>query len=120
VNDDQKRHVLVVEDEAMVSMLIEDMVLNLGGQVVGPAAKFEKALSLAREAKIDVAVLDINLAGTLTYPIAKVLKERGIPFVFATGYNEIGLPMDFQGHLVLEKPFSQSDFDQAVSAASPS
>jgi CheY-like chemotaxis protein len=116
MTDNQKSQVLVVEDEAMVSMLIEDMVSDFGGEVVGPVARLDDALTLAREAKIDVAILDLNLAGVLTYPVARLLQERGIPFIFATGYGSSGLMADFQSSPTLQKPFGHNDLEQALSA----
>ncbi len=109
--------VLFVEDEAMISMLIEDMLLDLGVEVVGPASKMADALALAREADIEAAILDINLGGQLTYPVAEVLKERGIPVIFATGYGADGALDRFSGCPTLQKPFSQQDFAEALAAA---
>ncbi|WP_315975084.1 response regulator [Microvirga yunnanensis] len=86
-----KHRILVVEDEAMVSMLLEDMVLDCGCEIIGPVATFDRALEFAREGEFDVAVLDINLGGTLSYPIAEVIRTRGIPVIFATGYGAAGL-----------------------------
>src|SRR3954452_13708464 len=79
--------VLVVEDEAMIAMLVEDMVLDFGSEVVGPAARMDEAIRLARHAELDAAILDINVGGTVVFPVADVLRERGIPFIFATGYG---------------------------------
>jgi hypothetical protein len=62
-------------------------------------------------------VLDLNLGGTLSYPIAEVIRGRGIPIIFATGYGAYGLRQDFHDCPMLQKPFSQDDFAQAVSAA---
>ncbi|MBM6583204.1 response regulator [Microvirga sp. BT689] len=112
-----KHRILVVEDEAMVSMLLEDMVLDCGARIVGPAATFDSALTLAREGEFDLAVLDLNLGGTLSYPIAEVIRGRGIPLIFATGYGSNGLRDSFRDCPTLQKPFSQSDFAQAVAAA---
>ncbi len=112
-----KHSILVVEDEAMVSMLLEDMVLDCGGRIVGPVATFDQALAAARAAEFDVAILDLNLNGTLSYPIAEVIPERGIPVIFATGYGGAGLLERFQGYSTLQRPFSQRDFAQAVAAA---
>lgn len=98
-------------------MLIEDMVADLGGEVVGSTAKFDQALALAREADMDLAVLDINLRGVLAYPVAEVLRERHVPFVFVTGYGWVGLPDRFKNDPVLQKPFTLQDFDRVVSAA---
>lgn len=114
---DPKHRILLVEDEAMVSMLLEDMVLDGGGEVIGPAAQFEAALALAQTAEFDIAVLDLNLNGTLSYPIAEVIRRRGIPVIFATGYGTAGLRDEFQDCPTLPKPFSQSDFRQALLAA---
>src|SRR5215212_4183791 len=104
---ERKHRILVVEDEAMVSMLLEDMVLDCGGEIIGPVAKFDRALEFAREGEFDVAVLDINLGGTLSYPIAEVIRDRGIPLIFATGYGTDGLRDTFRDCTMLQKPFSQ-------------
>jgi len=114
---EHKHRILVVEDEAMISMLLEDMVLDCGGELVGPVAKFDDALELAHQAEFGVAVLDLNLNGTLSYPIAEVIRERGIPVIFATGYGADGLLDRFSDCPTLQKPFSQQDFAGAVAAA---
>jgi DNA-binding response OmpR family regulator len=114
---ERKHRILVVEDEAMISMLLEDMVLEFGGELVGPVARFDDALALAHQAEFGVAVLDLNLNGTLSYPIAEVIRERGIPVIFATGYGAGGLLDRFRDCPTLQKPFSQQDFADAVAAA---
>jgi CheY-like chemotaxis protein len=112
-----KHRILVTEDEAMVGMLLEDMVSDGGGEIIGPVARFEEALALAQAAEFEIAILDLNLNGTLSYPIAEVIRNRGIPIIFATGYGTDGLREDFRGYPTLQKPFSQDDFAQAVKAA---
>jgi DNA-binding response OmpR family regulator len=114
---ERKHRILVVEDEAMISMLLEDMVLDCGGELVGPVARFDDALALAHKAEFGVAVLDLNLNGTLSYPIAEVIRERGIPVIFATGYRADGVLARFRDCPTLQKPFSQQDFAGAVAAA---
>jgi DNA-binding NarL/FixJ family response regulator len=109
--------VLIVEDEAAISILIEDMLLDFGTEIVGPAARIEDALQLAREADLDLGILDINLAGEETYPVAGVLRERGIPFVFATGYSTKALPEKFRESLTLQKPFTFSTFEETLRSA---
>ncbi|HEX2556409.1 MAG TPA: response regulator [Microvirga sp.] len=109
--------VLFVEDEAMVSMLIEDMLLDLGVEVVGPAAKLDHALTLAREAEVEAAILDINIGGHLTYEVADVLRRRGIPVIFATGYGAAALPERFRGTPTLHKPFDQQSFARTIEVA---
>ena len=109
--------VLFVEDEAMVSMLIEDMLLDLGVEVVGPAFKMEDALALARSADIEAAVLDINIGGHLTYPVADILRARGIPVIFATGYGSAALPERLRDIPTLHKPFDRDRFEEVIQAA---
>ena len=77
--------ILVVEDEAIIAMLVEEMVLDFGSEVVGPAAKMDDALRLASQAPLDAAILDVNVGGAVVFPVADVLQQRGIPIIFATG-----------------------------------
>ena len=83
----QGLRVLIVEDEMMVSMLIEDMLSDLGCIVVGPAARLDEAIELVNAGGIDCAVLDVNLGGQPIFPLADLLREKGRPFAFATGYG---------------------------------
>ena len=106
--------VLVVEDEMMVSMLIEDMLAELGCQVVGPASRLDEALELARDAELDCAVLDVNLGGQPIFPLADVLRQRGLPFAFATGYGDAGLREVDRGSPVLQKPFREGDLARVL------
>ena len=106
--------VLVVEDEMMVSMLIEDMLAELGCEVVGPASRLDEAMALAREAEVDCAVLDVNLGGQPIFPVADLLRERGRPFAFATGYGDAGLRETDKGSPVLQKPFREGDLARVL------
>jgi CheY-like chemotaxis protein len=114
MHDPRQPRVLIVEDETMVSMVIEDMVCDLGGHVVGPVASFEPAMACALEADFDLAILDVNLDGLAVYPIADALCERGIPFIFTTGYDSSVIPQRYQGRCVLSKPFSHRTFCKSV------
>jgi DNA-binding response OmpR family regulator len=108
--------VLVVEDEAMIAMLIEDMVHDFGSEVVGPAAKMAHAIKLAQSAELDAAILDINVDGSVIYPVADILSTRGIPFIFATGYGSTALPARFCNAPTLPKPFSYQSLADALRA----
>ena len=101
----------------MIAMLVEDMVLDFGSEIVGPASKIDEALNLARNSEIDAAILDINVEGFESYPVADVLRERGVPFIFATGYGSKALPTRFLGSPTLPKPFSYPSLAEALRSA---
>ncbi|HEX2216475.1 MAG TPA: response regulator [Xanthobacteraceae bacterium] len=103
----QPRRVLVVEDEILIGMLLEDMLGDLGYEVAATASRVDEAVKLAHEVSVDAAILDVNLNGQDVYPVAEVLAARGIPFVFATGYGERGLPQAYHERPTLPKPFQQ-------------
>ncbi len=106
--------VLIVEDEGLVAMMIEDMLAELGCDVVASVAEVPKACEAASEVEIDLAILDVNLAGELVFPVAKILRNRNIPFLFSTGYGASGLPSEFSNRQVLHKPYSQIDLQQKI------
>lgn len=101
------RRCLVVEDEFLVAMLLEDTLRDLGFEVLGPVATCAAALALVRSASgaLDAAVLDVNLGGERVYPVADALRERGVPFVFLTGYAEAELDGRFANVPVVQKPW---------------
>ena len=109
-----KTRILVVEDEVMIAMLLEDMLTDLGHEVVGPATRIEDGLALAERERLDVAVLDINLNGVRSTPIADLLSRRGIPFVVATGYGSDGMDDPGDARHILKKPFTPEDLDSAI------
>ena len=106
--------VLVVEDESMVAMLVEDMLEELGCEILANAGSVASALRLLTEIKPDFVLLDVNLAGERVFPVAAALAERKIPFVFATGYGENGLPDEFKDRPVIGKPFRFEQLAEAV------
>ena len=110
--------VLIIEDESMVAMLMEDMLHDLGCTVVGMVARFNEALEQATHGPtFDVALLDVNLNGKQTFPIADALAARGARFIFATGYGEAILPPSLQGAPILQKPFEQEALARALRRA---
>jgi CheY-like chemotaxis protein len=106
--------VLVVEDEAAISLLLEDMLLDFGCRVIGPAARLPTALETIEREEVDLAILDVNLAGEPIYPVADALARRSIPFVFSTGYGTAGIKDAYRDRLVLQKPFAQDDLKQKL------
>ncbi|WP_404338095.1 response regulator [Sphingomonas sp. MMS12-HWE2-04] len=99
--------VLIVEDEPIVAMCLEDILETLGCAIVGPAGRLSDGLALAESAAIDAAILDINLGGERSTPIATVLQLRGVPFAFASGYGMA--PEGFDEAPLIEKPYSDDD-----------
>ena len=110
-----RRHVLVVEDELMIRMLLEDMLADLGYTIAAEAGRIDEAITLAKNADFDVAILDVNLNGQTVSPVAEILVERGLPFVFATGYGERALPEPFRDRPMLLKPFQQEHLGRMLS-----
>lgn len=98
-------NVLIVEDEAIISFLIEDMLLELGCGSVTNVPGIEEAIAAIEERRPDVAVLDVNLDGEEVYPVAERLKAQGVPFVFTTGYGADGLKPEWVHTPVVQKPF---------------
>jgi CheY-like chemotaxis protein len=110
---------LVAEDEALVSILLEDMLSELGCSVVGAAANVSGALEILRgSATIDGAILDVNLGGQPIDPVADELAARNVPFLFVTGYGPAGVSDRFAGAPVLQKPFQQAGLVKALAALS--
>jgi CheY-like chemotaxis protein len=110
----ERLRVLIVEDEMLVAMNIEDMLLELGYEMAGLASRLAPALALAAECDADAAILDVNLAGEQSFPVADLLQERGIPFLFATGYGLSGIAERFRSRTVLQKPFRLADLGAAL------
>jgi CheY-like chemotaxis protein len=104
--------VLVVEDEAILSLDLEAMLLDLGCMVAGTADKLDDALQMARTSDFDVALLDVNLGGKRVDPVAEAIRARGIPIVFVTGYGRTAA-----SGLVLEKPYDAAALEQILNEA---
>lgn len=110
----QGMRILIVEDEMMVSMMMEDMLDSFGCEIVGPAANLAEAVRLAATAAIDGAMLDLNLAGKSVYPVAEELVRRDIPFVFVTGYGPGELGSDYKDRPALRKPFRRAELQRIM------
>lgn len=110
------KRILVVEDEALIAVMVEDMLSEMGSTVVGPAATIEQALALARDQDIDGAVLDVNVRGERIDPVADALAARGVPMLFATGYGEVRLASG-AATTVIDKPYTQEKLARGLAAA---
>jgi DNA-binding response OmpR family regulator len=106
--------VLVVEDEVPVALLIEDMVNELAYEVAGIVSRLDDAMRLVDSETFDLAMLDVHLNGKNVFPFAAELEAREIPFLFATAYGARGIPEEFRGHLVLQKPFGPVELRHAL------
>jgi CheY-like chemotaxis protein len=111
------KNVLVVEDEIMIRLLLEDMLGELGYTIAAAVGRIDDAMKLAKTGDFDVAILDVNLNGQTVSPVAEILEARGLPFVFATGYGERGLPERFSNRPTLQKPFQQENLGRILSQA---
>jgi CheY-like chemotaxis protein len=113
------RRILIVEDEAMVAWLLDDMLVAFGCVVVGCADRVQEALAIIEGQQVDAAVLDLNLSGTMSYPVADELLARGIPFIFTTGYPRNRLLEAYRGYPYLLKPYHRSAMRHALLALFP-
>lgn len=108
----QKQRILIVEDEIIVAIFLEDLLADFGYHVAGVVSHLDDALT--RETDYDVAILDVHINGRHVFDFADVLAGRGIPFVFATGYGERGIPERHRSRPVLQKPFQPSDLKRLL------
>lgn len=111
--------VLLVEDEALVALMIEDMLEELGLKVVASAGHVTKACELATTASFDLALLDVNLAGERVFPVARILRGRRIPFLFSTGYGAPSLEEEFRDAPAIGKPFSVDQLNEKLRVLLP-
>jgi CheY-like chemotaxis protein len=106
--------VFLVEDEGFVALMIEDLLLEFGCELVASVADVTTAIEKAAHVNVDVAMLDVNLAGQTSFPVAAILRERAIPVLFCTGYASTSFPAQFSDSLVLNKPFTKTDLQQKL------
>lgn len=109
------KRVLVVEDEMLVARLVEDILEELGCVVVGPFARVPAALEAAKAETFDLALLDVNVANEEVFPVAYELEQRGLPFLFLTGYGSSALPKDRPQWEACAKPFKVDELAAKIS-----
>jgi len=108
-------NVLLVEDETLISFLIEDMLADLGAQQVRHGGNLAMAFDLLAARVPDIALLDVNVAGQLVFPLAEKLAELNVPFLFLTGYGRGGFDGKFSDREVIQKPFTFATLGAALS-----
>ena len=106
---------IVVEDEPLVRLMTEDVLTKIGCAVTATASSLGEALAHIAAKDFDLAVLDINLAGTEVYPAAELLRTKGTPIIFVTGYGRRGVQSRWEAFPILQKPFSSIDLQAAIS-----
>jgi DNA-binding response OmpR family regulator len=111
------RSVFLVEDEVMIRMMVADMLEELGYKVAAEAGDITEALRLAQATEFDIAILDVNVNGKVISPVADVIKAKGCPFIFATGYGSSGLPEQYRDRPALQKPFQLDALGKTIEAA---
>lgn len=106
--------ILVIEDELLIGLEIESVLVDAGLEVIGPVATIDDALSRIAATPIDGALLDANLNGKPVHAVAAALAEKGVPFIFLTGYGRESLPAAFREAPLISKPFDSVSLIAAV------
>lgn len=109
-----RSQVLLVEDEAIIAMLMEDMLAEFSCDVLETVGEIDAATAAARTARFDMAFVDVNLRGAPAYPVAAILQARGIPFAFVTGYGTAGSEAAYADVPVLQKPFRAQELEAII------
>jgi len=111
----QAPQILIVEDEILIAMDLEDMVAEMGGTAIASAHNIQTAIKLAETIEADAAILDVDVAGQLVFPVADILEARGIPFLFNTGHSaEDALRARYVSAPICRKPTLQRQLKQAL------
>lgn len=113
-NGPQKPRILIVEDEAFIAVMLTDMLEELGYDVAATVSKVSQAKEFLADAKVDIALLDVNVGNEKIDPVADLLAERACPFIFTTGYGQAGVPAAHACRAVLQKPFHIDDLAAAL------
>ena len=108
--------VLVVEDEVLLALDLTEMLRSLGHDVVASAATLEDGLKRIDDSSFDVAIVDVNLNGSTSEPIAERLSENGVRCILATGYASANLPFALAGYPLLDKPYNIDELERTLSA----
>lgn len=110
----QGASVFLVEDEAMIRMMVAEMLVDLGYRIAAEAGDVDDALRLVPTLDFDIALLDVNVNGKVVTPVAHAIVARKRPFIFATGYGTQGMPEEFRGRPALQKPFQMETLARMI------
>lgn len=108
------KRILIVEDLGLITLELKRMAEDVGCVIAATAARLDEARSLADTVPLDGVLLDLNLAGERSYPVAEVLRQRGVPFIFLTGYDSEQIHPDFAEAPHLHKPFGTEALEKAM------
>jgi CheY-like chemotaxis protein len=113
---EQKRiRILVAEDEALIALMYQELLVSAGYEVIGPAGSVPAAMKLVKTAEIDGALLDVNLRGVFSFPVAEALRAKQVRYIFVTGYVDRQIiPADLANEPILIKPVSEASFYRAI------
>lgn len=100
--------ILIIEDSPVIALATEEMIRAFGYVPAGPAGNMAAALEYAENAKIDAAIVDLNIRGTKTFALFSILKRRNIPFLIISGYADWKMPDEWADRPRLQKPFSEA------------
>jgi DNA-binding response OmpR family regulator len=112
----QGRRILVVEDEVLIGMMLQDMLSDFGCEVVGPIIRLAPALEVAQREQVDLAILDVNLAGEAVFPVADALQSRKVPIIFSTGYGTSDLVEQYKAFPTLAKPYDVDELRRVLNS----
>jgi DNA-binding response OmpR family regulator len=112
-----QRSILIVEDEPLIAMMLEDFLLSLGHEVSGSCDTVRSALEAVERTEFDLAILDVNLKGENVWPVAAALRDKGTPFVLASGGHVDPPPPEFKGVPMIEKPYTIDRVTPIIEAA---
>lgn len=116
-DDSENLRFMILDDEAIIALDLAGMLQDLGHSVVSMATRVAGGMEFARHGDLDMAILDINVNGVTSFPLAAILRGRGVPIIFASGYGKQGLIDGFRDALVLTKPYGMDDLSNVVAKA---
>ena len=113
----EPRSILIVEDEPLIAMMLEDFLESMGHTIRGTCDTVSQALAETEKGGFDLAILDVNLKGESVWPVAAALRDRGTPFVLASGGHVEPPPPEFKNAPMIEKPFTIDRVTPIIEAA---